>query len=157
MKVNIVNHSPNPLPAYETEGAACMDVRAWVTGPEFTGHCADYDEISECIRIFPGGRALISTGLEIDLEPGYECQLRPRSGLALKHAVTLGNCIATIDSDYKKTIGVILINLGDEAFEVHTGDRIAQMVIAPVLKTEWNQVDFIEQNGRGGFMSTGLK
>ena len=129
-----------PLPAYATQGSAGVDLRA-----------------SEPCVIPPGGRALIPTGLRIALPEGYEAQVRPRSGLALKHGVTLLNSPGTIDSDYRGEVGVILINLGQEPFTVQPGDRIAQMVFAPVTRGVWDEVDALDatERGTGGFGSTG--
>ena len=129
-----------PLPAYATQGSAGVDLRA-----------------SEPCVIPPGGRALVPTGLRIALPEGYEAQVRPRSGLALKHGVTLLNSPGTIDSDYRGEIGVILINLGQEPFSIQPGDRIAQMVFAPVTRGVWDEVDTLDETerGAGGFGSTG--
>jgi dUTP pyrophosphatase len=131
-----------PLPAYETEESAGIDLRA---------------AISEPVTLAPGKRALIPTGLAIGLEPGLEAQVRPRSGLALKHGVTCLNSPGTIDSDYRGEVGVILINLGEEPFTINRGDRIAQMVIAPVYQAVLIEVDELEttDRGEGGFGSTG--
>jgi dUTP pyrophosphatase len=130
------------LPAYESIGAAGMDVRA---------------AVKSTLRIEPGGRALIPCGFAIAVPPGYEAQLRPRSGLATKFGVTLVNSPGTIDSDYRGEVGVALINLGTEVFEVPRGLRIAQMVIAPVSKVEWNEVQDLQPTARnsGGFGHTG--
>jgi dUTP pyrophosphatase len=131
-----------PLPAYETEESAGIDLRA---------------AISEPVTLAPGKRALIPTGLAIGLEPGLEAQVRPRSGLALKHGVTCLNSPGTIDSDYRGEVGVILINLGEEPFTINRGDRIAQMVITPVYQAVLIEVDELEttDRGEGGFGSTG--
>ena len=128
------------MPAYATQGSAGVDLRA-----------------SEPCVIPPGGRALVPTGLRIALPEGYEAQVRPRSGLALKHGVTLLNSPGTIDSDYRGEIGVILINLGQEPFSIQPGDRIAQMVFAPVTRGVWDEVDVLDETerGAGGFGSTG--
>jgi dUTP pyrophosphatase len=131
-----------PLPAYETEHAAGMDLRAAVTKP---------------ITIAPGKRALVPTGLRIALPEGYEAQVRPRSGLAIRHGITLPNAPGTIDADYRGEIQVILANLGEEPFTIHRGDRIAQMIIAPVTRVEWNLVNTLNETrrGEGGFGHTG--
>ncbi len=128
------------MPAYATQGSAGVDLRA-----------------SEPCVIPPGGRALVPTGLRIALPEGYEAQVRPRSGLALKHGVTLLNSPGTIDSDYRGEIGVILINLGQEPFSIQPGDRIAQMVFAPVTRGVWDEVETLDETerGAGGFGSTG--
>ena len=133
-----------PLPAYETAGSAGMDLRAAV--PE-----------DQPLTLAPGQRALVPTGLKIALEPGYEAQVRPRSGLALKHGVTCLNSPGTIDSDYRGEVGVILANLGAEAFTVRRGERIAQMVIARHERVQWSEVKSLDETvrGEGGFGSTG--
>ncbi|MFK4059399.1 dUTP diphosphatase [Brevundimonas sp. NPDC046655] len=132
------------LPAYETTGSAGMDLRAAL--PEF-----------EPVILAPGERRLIPTGLKIALEPGYEAQVRPRSGLALKHGVTCLNSPGTIDSDYRGEVGVILINHGQLAFEINRGERIAQMVIAPYAQAVMAEVEALDETARGagGFGSTG--
>ena len=132
------------LPAYATEHAAGMDL------------CA---AVANDVVIEPGRRALIPTGLSIALPEGYEAQVRPRSGLALKNGITLLNSPGTIDADYRGEVGVILANLGAEPFTVTRGMRIAQMVIAPYTRAEWNEVTELPQSARGtgGFGSTGIK
>ena len=133
-----------PLPAYETAGSAGMDLRAAVA--EF-----------EPVVLAPGERKLIPTGLKIALEPGYEAQVRPRSGLALKHGVTCLNSPGTIDSDYRGEVGVILINHGQIAFEIQRGERIAQLVIASYAQAVMAEVEALDETARGagGFGSTG--
>ena len=129
-----------PLPEYATPASAGVDLRA-----------------SDGCVIPPGGRALVPTGLRIALPEGYEAQVRPRSGLALKHGVTLPNSPGTIDADYRGEIGVILMNLGQEPFVVEPGDRIAQMVVAPVARVAWSEAEALDatERGEGGFGSTG--
>ncbi len=129
-----------PLPEYATPASAGVDLRA-----------------SDGCVIPPGGRALVPTGLRIALPEGYEAQVRPRSGLALKHGVTLPNSPGTIDADYRGEIGVILMNLGQEPFIVEPGDRIAQMVVAPVARVAWSEAEALDatERGEGGFGSTG--
>jgi dUTP pyrophosphatase len=131
-----------PLPAYATDGAAGMDLLAAVMSP---------------VVIPPGGRMLVPTGLRIALPPGYELQLRPRSGLALRHGIVLPNSPGTIDEDYRGEIGVILLNAGDAPFTVERGMRIAQAVIAPVVRAAWREVTELPATARGagGFGSTG--
>ncbi|QHC34115.1 dUTP diphosphatase [Komagataeibacter xylinus] len=131
-----------PLPAYATEGAAGMDLLAAVTEP---------------MTIAPGGRALVPTGLCVALPRGYELQIRPRSGLALKHGVTLPNAPGTIDEDYRGEIGIIVMNAGDAPFVVERGMRIAQGVLAPVVRGEWVEYAELDETTRGvgGFGSTG--
>lgn len=133
-----------PLPAYQTEGAAGMDLRAAVAE-------------DAPLRLPPGARALVPTGFAIGLPPGYEAQIRPRSGLAAKHGITCLNSPGTVDSDYRGEVQVLLINLGPEAFEIRRGERIAQMLIAPVTRAAWREVEALEdtERGDGGFGSTG--
>ena len=130
------------LPGYETADAAGMDLRAAVE--------AD-------LEIAPGARALVPTGLAIALPPGYEAQVRPRSGLALRNGISLVNSPGTIDADYRGEVGVIVINHGEETFTVTRGMRIAQMVVAPVTQAAWQEVDALPdtERGAGGFGSTG--
>lgn len=132
------------LPAYETVGSAGMDVRAAV--PE-----------DEPVTLAPGARAMVPTGLTVAIPEGYEIQVRPRSGLAAKHGLTCLNTPGTIDSDYRGEIKVILINLGAEAFTIQRGERIAQLVLAPVTRLAWSQVEALDETvrGAGGFGSTG--
>ncbi len=129
-----------PLPAYATEGAAGMDVVA-----------------AEDVVIAPGARHAVATGLALAIPAGFEVQVRPRSGLALKHGITVPNTPGTIDSDYRGELKVILINHGGDDFEVRRGDRVAQLVLAPVTKASWLEVDELDETarGEGGFGSTG--
>lgn len=131
-----------PLPEYATPGAAAMDLLAAVAGP---------------VVVPPGGRALIPTGLRVALPAGHEWQVRPRSGLALKHGITLVNAPGTIDEDYRGEVGVILLNTGDEPFTVERGMRVAQAVLAPVTRAVFEEVVVLPetQRGHGGFGSTG--
>lgn len=133
-----------PLPAYETAGSAGMDLRAAIA--EF-----------ETVVLEPGQRKLIPTGLKLALEPGYEAQVRPRSGLALKHGVSIPNSPGTIDSDYRGEVGVILINHGELPFEIKRGDRIAQMIVARYEQARMMEVEAVDETARGagGFGSTG--
>jgi dUTP pyrophosphatase len=133
-----------PLPAYETAGAAGMDLRAAVAE-------------DAPITLSPGERRLVPTGFSIALPQGFEAQVRPRSGLALKHGLTCLNSPGTIDSDYRGEVGVILINHGQEPFVIHRGERIAQMLIAPVTRAAWCEAEALEDTARGagGFGSTG--
>lgn len=136
-----------PLPRYATAGAAGADI------------CANFPSGErEGIGIAPGTRALIPTGLTVAVPEGYELQLRPRSGLALKHGITLPNSPGTIDSDYRGPLGVIVMNAGAEAFQVNHGDRIAQAVLAPVVRADFEVVDTLDATARGagGFGSTGV-
>ena len=129
-----------PLPDYATAGAAGMDVVS-----------------AEEVTIAPGVRHAVATGLALAIPPGYEIQVRPRSGLALKHGITVPNTPGTIDSDYRGELKVILINHGDEAFSIARGDRVAQLVLAPVVQAAWNEVAELDDTdrGAGGFGSTG--
>lgn len=131
-----------PLPSYESVAAAGMDLRA---------------AVSDQMRLEPGARALVPTGLAIALPAGFEAQVRPRSGLALKHGVTCLNTPGTIDADYRGEVGVILINHGSETFQIERGDRIAQLVIAPVTQGAWVEVESLDDTARGsgGFGSSG--
>ena len=115
--------------------------------------------MAEAIELAPGARRLVPTGISIALPPGYEAQLRPRSGLALKHGVTLLNSPGTIDADYRGEVGVILINLGEAPFRLQRGDRIAQLVIAPVARLAWHESEALPEStrGAGGFGSTGRR
>ena len=133
-----------PLPSYATADAAGLDLLAAVAEP---------------IELAPGARHLVPTGISIALPPGYEAQLRPRSGLALKHGVTLLNSPGTIDADYRGEVGVILINLGEVPFRLQRGDRIAQLVIAPVARLAWRESEALPEStrGAGGFGSTGRR
>lgn len=133
-----------PLPSYETAGAAGADLRANL--PD-----------RGCLVLQPGARNLVPTGLRIEIPAGYEVQIRPRSGLALKHGITLPNTPGTIDSDYRGPLGVILMNAGQEPFQIAHGDRIAQMVVAPVLQARFEVADALSgtERGDGGFGSTG--
>ncbi len=132
------------LPQYQTQGAAAMDLYA-----------ANQSEIT----LKPLERAIVPTGIKIELPCNYEAQVRPRSGLAIKSGISLSNCVGTIDEDYRGEICVGLINLSNENFTIHRGDRIAQMLIAPVVKAEFKTVDELTQTQRqeGGFGSTGIK
>lgn len=142
--VKIVKNAWSTLPLYATEQSAGCDLCA---------HFQDRDEIT----LAPGAWALIPTGLFIQLPPGHEAQVRPRSGLALKHAVTVLNAPGTIDADYRGEVGVLLINHSAEPFQVKQGDRIAQMVIAPYCRAAWVEVEALDESrrGAGGFGSTG--
>ena len=142
MKVKIINKSQHPLPAYETILSAGMDLRASLT---------------ESIILQPMQRALIPTGLYIELPAGTEAQIRPRSGLAFKHGITVLNSPGTIDADYRGEIKVLLINLSQEAFEIKDSERIAQMVVSKHETVEWQLVESINQTqrGEGGFGHTG--
>ena len=136
-----------PLPSYETAGAAGADVRA-----NLPAEARDAG-----IALAPGGRALVPTGLRLEVPEGYEAQVRPRSGLALKHGIGLANAPGTIDADYRGPLGVILVNLGAAPYVVRHGDRIAQLVVAPVVRAAFAEADALgpTARGAGGFGSTG--
>jgi dUTP pyrophosphatase len=142
MQVKIVNESNHPLPSFETALSAGMDLRAFIDRP---------------VRLAPMARALVPTGLYIELPGGYEAQIRPRSGLAAKHGITVINAPGTVDADYRGEIRVALINLSDTDYEVQNGDRIAQMVVAPHARVEWVTAAELagSERGTGGFGSTG--
>jgi len=142
MKVRIINKSAHPLPEYATEFSAGMDLRA---------------NIESDITLLPLQRGLVPTGLYIELPKGYEAQIRPRSGLAAKHGLTVLNSPGTIDADYRGEIRVILVNLSNEPFTIKNGERICQMVVAQHAQVDWEETDCIEETerGAGGFGHTG--
>lgn len=144
MTINIINNSTHPLPCYETIASAGMDLRA---------------NLSEPVILKPMERAIIKTGLFIELPIGVEAQVRPRSGLAAKKGITVLNTPGTIDADYRGEIGVILVNLSNETFAVENGERIAQLIIAKHERAEWCSVNTLSETsrGEGGFGSTGVK
>ncbi len=143
VEISVEAHGENlPLPAYETDYAAGMDLRA---------------AVNESIVIDPGQRLLVPTGIRIALPAGTEAQIRPRSGLAIKRGISMVNTPGTIDADYRGEIKVILINHGEEPFTIRRGDRIAQLIVAPVLRVDWHEVDGLDETtrGAGGFGHTG--
>ena len=144
MKVEVVNLSSHELPRYSTNESAGLDLRAELQSP---------------IVLKPGQRSLIPTGLKIALPTGYEAQVRPRSGLAYKHGITVLNSPGTIDADYRGDVGVILINHGSEPFTIENGERIAQLIIAKFVQIDWDEVLDLSSTsrGEGGFGSTGVK
>ena len=144
MTVKITNKSAHALPNYETEASAGMDLRA---------------NIDEPVTLTPLGRAIIKTGLFIELPIGYEAQVRPRSGMAAKKGITVLNSPGTIDADYRGEIGVILVNLSNEAVTIENGERVAQLVIAKHERAEWLEAEELTETSRGagGFGSTGVK
>jgi dUTP pyrophosphatase len=144
MKVKVINQSKHSLPSYETSASAGLDVRA---------------NLEEAVELKPLGRVLIKTGLFLEIPEGYECQVRPRSGLALKKGITVLNSPGTIDADYRGEVGVILINLSEEVFVIEDGERIAQLVFAEFKQAVWEKsVSLSEtERGEGGFGSTGVK
>ncbi|MDG1502413.1 MAG: dUTP diphosphatase [Ulvibacter sp.] len=144
MTVKIINKSSHPLPSYETIASAGMDIRAYIAQP---------------VVLKPMQRAIIKTGLYLELPIGTEAQVRPRSGLAAKKGITVLNSPGTIDADYRGEVGVILVNLSNEDFEVENGARIAQLVLASHQRADWQQVSQLSDTdrGEGGFGSTGVK
>lgn len=142
INVKVVNNSGHALPHYATLSSAGMDLRA---------------NLQEAKTLQPGERALVPTGIFMELPDGFEAQVRPRSGLALKHGITVLNAPGTIDADYRGEVGVILINLGQEPFVVQHGERIAQLVVAAYSQVNWNEVSDLSETerGAGGFGSTG--
>ena len=143
MNIRIINRSKNTLPAYETIHSAGMDLRADLESP---------------VQLNPMERKLIPTGLHIELPEGHEAQIRPRSGLAYKHGISIVNSPGTIDADYRGEIKVLLINLSTEPFEINSGDRIAQMIVSRHEKIEWQQVEILNETtrGAGGYGHTGV-
>lgn len=143
IKVRVLRDTANPLPTYETADSAGMDLRA---------------HLDEPVALAPGKRVLIPTGLRLEIPPGYEGQVRPRSGLALKRGLTVLNAPGTVDADYRGDVGVILINLSQEEQRIEPGDRIAQLLFAPVVRAELAEVENLadSERGRGGFGSTGV-
>ncbi|MBW4888686.1 dUTP diphosphatase [Mucilaginibacter sp. HMF5004] len=142
MNIRIINKSKNSLPAYETAHAAGMDLRA---------------DLETTMVLQPMERKLVPTGLHIELPVGFEAQIRPRSGLAFKHGISIVNSPGTIDADYRGEVKVLLINLSTEPFEINTGDRIAQMVVAKHETVNWNEVEELSETsrGHGGYGHTG--
>lgn len=144
LSIRVINKSNNPLPEYQTDQSAGMDLLA---------------DLDKKVEIKPMSRLLIGTGLHIELPPGYEAQIRPRSGLALKHGITVLNTPGTVDADYRGEIKVLLINLSDTTFVVEQGDRIAQMIINKVEQISWSLTDSLQETerGSGGYGHTGIK
>ncbi len=142
-QVRIVNQSNNPLPIYKTKGSSGMDIMAFLETP---------------LTLQPLERALVPTGLYIELQEGFEVQLRPRSGMAIKHGISLVNAVGTIDSDYRGEIKIPAINLSNEAYTINSGDRIAQMIVAKYERADLLEVDVLDETerGSGGFGSTGF-
>lgn len=142
MVIKVINKSLNPLPEYSTEHSAGMDMRAFLDEP---------------VVLKPGERKLISTGLYFEIPEGYEVQIRPRSGLAIKHGISILNSPGTIDADYRGEVCIIMINLGDGDFVIQNGDRIAQMVVSKYDKCSWTEVEVLNDTSRGsgGFGHTG--
>jgi dUTP pyrophosphatase len=142
MRIKIINQSSNELPKYETASSAGMDLRA---------------SLEHTVVLKPMERTLIPTGLSVELPIGFEAQIRPRSGLALKHGITVLNSPGTIDADYRGEIKVLLINLSNSSFEINHGDRIAQMIIATHAQVSWQEVELLSETvrGAGGYGHTG--
>jgi len=143
ISIKIINKSDHPTPSYETSSSAGMDLRANIENP---------------VILKPLERAIIKTGLFIALPQGFEAQVRPRSGLAAKHGISVLNAPGTIDADYRGEIGVILVNLSNENYNINNGDRVAQMIIARYAYTKWEEVNVLDETkrGKGGFGSTGI-
>ena len=144
MKVKVINQSKHALPAYETKASAGLDVRANIDAP---------------IELKPLERTLVKTGLFMEIPEGYECQVRSRSGLALKKGISVLNAPGTVDADYRGEVGVILINLSNETFVIEDGERVAQLVFAKVKQAKWIAAEVLTETerGEGGFGSTGVK
>ncbi|MDG1571440.1 dUTP diphosphatase [Robiginitalea sp. M366] len=144
MKVRVINRSGHPLPEYQTPQSAGLDLRA---------------HLEETVELAPLERAIIPTGLYLELPPGYEAQIRPRSGLAAKQGITVLNSPGTIDADYRGEIGVILVNVSNQPVTITHGDRVAQMVVAPFEQVSWEETGALSETerGSGGFGSTGKK
>ena len=144
VKIKVVNAGSQPLPAYATSQSAGMDLRANIESP---------------ITLHPMERSLVPTGIRIELPEGYEAQVRPRSGLALKYGITVLNTPGTIDSDYRGELKVLLVNLSNEDFVINAGERVAQMVIAKHETATWEEVDVLDETerGEGGYGHTGVK
>ena len=144
ISVQVINRSRHQLPAYATDGASGLDVRA---------------NLDESVTLAPLERVLIPTGLFVSIPAGYECQVRPRSGLAAKYGVTVANAPGTIDSDYRGEIKVILVNLSQSPFVINDGERVAQLVFAPYQRIEWSPVANLDETdrGEGGFGHTGVE
>ncbi len=144
MEIKVINNSQHLLPTYETSASAGLDIRA---------------NLTDSITLKPLERTLVKTGIFLEIPVGYEAQVRPRSGLALKNGVTVLNSPGTIDADYRGEVGVILINLSNENFLINNGERIAQLVFAKVEQAQWKEVEILSDTarGEGGFGSTGVK
>lgn len=144
VKIKVVNAGNQELPKYQTSKSAGMDLRA---------------DIAEPIMLEPLERRLIPTGLHIQLPDGYEAQVRPRSGLAFKNGITVINTPGTLDQDFTGNVGVVLVNLSDSPFTIYSGDRIAQLIISPIVQAEWVKVETLEktERGDGGFGHSGVK
>lgn len=161
IEIEVVNKSINPLPKYEHDGDSGVDAKADFTRGNNNQHfhLAAWDDERAKLLIFPGGRALIPTGLFVAVPKGYEIQVRPKSGLALKFGITVLNTPGTVDAPYRGEIGIILFNTGSDVFEVEQGMKIAQLVLAKVEKIKWDEHLILSDTTRGdqGFGSTGLK
>ena len=144
LQLPVINEGPYELPAYATQSSAGLDLKA---------------VLAEAVTLGPLERKIVGTGIKIALPEGYEVQVRPRSGLAAKHGITVLNAPGTIDADYRGEIGVILVNLSNEPFTIQPGERIAQLVVAQYSQVEWSHVESLDstQRGEGGFGSTGKK
>lgn len=159
--IDVINKGANPLPTFTKEGDACVDLRADFTNGfnDDLGTGAAWDNVSKCVRLFSGGRCIIPTGLYTAFDPNFKLEIVSRSGLAIKNGIIVCNSPGTVDSGYRNEIGVILINLSDDDFEIRQGDRIAQAALVPIVRFKWNPVDKLEESDRstGGFGSSGIK
>ena len=160
MDIKVINKSDNDLPIHATEQAAGLDLKAYLRpDTEYVGTGFSYDKVADVMYLFSGGRVVIPTGLHIELPVGYELQIRPRSGLAAKHGITVLNTPGTIDADYRGEICVCLINHSKHSFKVHHGDRIAQIIFSKVEQAILVEVSELvnTKRGTGGFGHTGIK
>jgi dUTP pyrophosphatase len=159
MKVQVINKSQHQLPKYATIGSAAVDLQASFTelDQDFKGDRFQVDAPNKVIFLLAGGRILIPTDLYVAIPEGYEIQIRPRSGLAIKNGISMVNCTGTIDSDYRGNVGIILINHSNKTFEIRNGDRIGQAILSKVEQIEWVNVDKLSETsrGEGGFGHSG--
>jgi dUTP pyrophosphatase len=157
MKIKIINKSNNELPSYTTVGSAGMDVRCFIPDISSDDDCSI--GFPDSITLLPMERKMIHTGLYFEIPEGYELQIRPRSGLAIKNGITIINTPGTLDSDYRGELCILLMNLSTEPFIIHNGDRIAQIIINKYEKADWIETEILSETerGSGGFNSTGTK
>ena len=159
--INVVNKGSNQLPTFTKSGDACVDLRADFTNGfnDDLGSGAAWDSVSNCVRLFPGGRCIIPTGLYTSFDKNYKLEIVPRSGLAIKHGVTVLNTPGTVDSGYRGELGVILINFGEDCFDIYQGDRIAQAALIPISRFVWKEEKTLDESDRGksGFGDSGIK
>ena len=159
--IKVINKGSNPLPTFTKDGDACVDLRADFTNGfnDNLGSGAAWDDVSKCVRLFSGGRCIIPTGLFTSFDKHYKLEIVPRSGLAIKHGITVLNTPGTVDAGYRGELGVILINMSEDCFEIHQGDRIAQAALIPIVRFEWDEVKSLDESDRGksGFGDSGIK